>query len=235
MVFVNYRYYPFFFKRTLNQLQIDIMEINPVIIFGASGLGKAALDIFKSQDILVFCFLDADDELHGAEIGEVTVMGSPSNDGFLKHIGKKCDAFVAIEDHETRQRIVKMLKERRKVQPVNAIHKDTSISESAFIGYGNFINAGARLGYDVKISDHCIIHSNAVLEHDAQLEELVTVGSGAIVGAGAKVGKGALIGSGAIIAPNVIIGEGAQIGPGSLVMMEVKPNTTVFGMPAKEI
>ncbi|ANQ51069.1 acetyltransferase [Flammeovirga sp. MY04] len=210
------------------------MELNPVIIIGASGLGKAALDIFKSQGIMVYCFLDGNEELHGAEIGDVTVMGAPTND-FLKHIGKKCDAFVAIEELDTRQSIIKVVKERRKVMPVNAIHKDSSIAESAFIGYGNFINAGARIGSDVKMADHCIVHSNAVLEHDAQLDELVTVGSGAIIGAGAQIGKGAHIGSGAIIAPNVIIGEGAQVGPGSLVMMEVKPNTTVFGMPAKEI
>ncbi|MBB6463383.1 NeuD/PglB/VioB family sugar acetyltransferase [Flammeovirga kamogawensis] len=211
------------------------MEINPVIIFGASGLGKAALDIFKSQDILVFCFLDTNEELHGAEIGEVTVMGAPSNDGFLKHIGKKCDAFVAIEDQETRQKVTQMLKERRKSMPVNAIHKDASISPSAYLGYGNFINAGARIGYDAKVPESCVIHSNAVLEHNAELEDLVTVGSGAIIGTGAKIGKGALIGSGAIISSNVIVGEGAQVAPGSLVMTEVKANATVFGMPAQEI
>lgn len=211
------------------------MELNPVIILGASGMGKAALDIFKSQDIIVYCFLDTDEELHGAEIGEVSVMGSPEDGGLLKYIGKKCDAFVAIEDHDTRQKIVKVLKEKRKAMPVNAIHKDASISESAFLGYGNFINAGARIGYDAKVPENCIIHSNAVLEHNVTLEDFVSIGSGAIIGSGAKIGKGAFIGSGAIISSNVIVGENAQIAPGSLVMTEVKPNTTVFGMPAKEI
>ncbi|WP_044209080.1 NeuD/PglB/VioB family sugar acetyltransferase [Flammeovirga sp. OC4] len=210
-------------------------HLNPVIILGASGMGKAALDIFKSQDIIVYCFLDADEELHGAEIGEVSVMGSPEDGGFLKHIGKKCDAFVAIEDHDTRQKIVKTLKERRKVMPVNAIHKDSSISSSAFLGYGNFINAGARIGYDAKVPDNCIIHSNAVLEHNVTLDDFVSIGSGAIIGSGAKIGKGAFIGSGAIISSNVIVGENAKVAPGSLVMTEVKANTTVFGMPAKEI
>lgn len=211
------------------------MELNPVIIIGASGLGKAALDIFKSQDILVYCFLDGDEELHGAEIGEVSVMGSPSDSGFLKHIGKKCDAFVAIEDHDARQKAVTMLKDKRKAMPVNAIHKDSSISSSAFLGYGNFINAGARIGYDATVPQNCIIHSNAVLEHNVKLEDFVSVGSGAIIGSGAKIGKGAFIGSGAIISSNVIVGENAQVAPGSLVMTEVKANTTVFGMPAKEI
>ena len=47
--------------------------INPVIIFGAGPLGKMALDIFKSNDVIVYGFLDDNKELHQTEIGEVPV------------------------------------------------------------------------------------------------------------------------------------------------------------------
>ena len=58
--------------------------INPVVIFGAKGLGKTALDIFKSNDVVVYCFLDDDVSLHGTEIEEVSVLGATDDDGYLK-------------------------------------------------------------------------------------------------------------------------------------------------------
>ena len=37
----------------------------PVIIFGASGIGIAAYEIFRSQDILIYGFLDDRKEIIG--------------------------------------------------------------------------------------------------------------------------------------------------------------------------
>ena len=47
------------------------------MIIGADGLGKAEQEIFDSNDSQVFGFLDEDQKLHGKEIAEVTVLGSP--------------------------------------------------------------------------------------------------------------------------------------------------------------
>jgi len=43
------------------------------------------------------------------EIDEVMVIGATDDDGFLKLIGKKCEAFVAIDDNKLRKSIVKIL------------------------------------------------------------------------------------------------------------------------------
>lgn len=211
------------------------MTINPVIIFGATGLGKVALEIFKSQDILTYCFLDEDKELHGGEVAEVGVLGAPTDDGFLKYIGKKCDAFVAVEDPKLRKKYVDLLLDRRKVMPVNAVHQHASVAESAFLGYGNMVNANASIGADAKVPNHCIVNTGAIIEHDVELEDFVQVGAGAIINTRVKVGEQALIGSGSIISAGVKIGKGAQVAPGSLVMTDVAEGATVFGVPAKAI
>jgi len=208
---------------------------NPVIIFGATGIGKVALDIFSSKSIITYCFLDDDKELHETEINDVVVMGSTNDDGFLKFIGKKCEAFVAIEEVADRKAIVNMLKQKRKVMPVNAIHEKAVISDHAFIGYGNLINVGAVVNAGAKIPNHCLIHSNATIEFDVELEEFVQIGAGSIIGAKVVIKEGALIGAGATIAAGVTIGARAQVAPGSVVFKNIEADDIVFGNPAGTI
>ena len=89
---------------------------NPVVIFGANYLGRSAKEIFEKNGNTVYCFLDDNKSLHGSEIDNVTVLGSTEDDGFLKLIGKKCEAFVAIDDNKVRKNLVKMIQEVRHVQ-----------------------------------------------------------------------------------------------------------------------
>src|SRR5689334_1422709 len=113
---------------------------NPVIIFGANYLGRAAKEIFEANGNVVYGFLDDTKTLHNKELDETFILGSTDDDGFLKLIGKKCVAFIAIDDNRFRKNLVKMLHEVRHVQPVNAIHKDARISNHVELGHGNFID-----------------------------------------------------------------------------------------------
>ncbi|NVK84149.1 MAG: acetyltransferase [Cytophagia bacterium] len=208
---------------------------NPVIIFGANALGRAAVEIFESNDIIVYGFLDDNEELHGQMLGELNILGRTDDDGFLKLIGKKCEAFIAADDRQLRKGLVKLLKERRKMMPVNAIHSNTEIAPSAHVGHGEFINSGVIIGANAKIGDHCMIHTNASIDFSAKLGDLVQVGSGSVVGSEAQVGDNVFIGSGVTIVPGIKIGKNARIGAGSVVIADVKDGETVFGNPAKAV
>lgn len=208
---------------------------NPVIIFGAKTIGRASLEIFQSRNIITYCFLDDDIALHQTEIDHVLVLGSTHDEGFLKLIGKKCEAFVAIEEIAKRRELIRMLIERRKVMPVNAIHDKALLASSVSIGHGNFINAGAILNAGAQIGNHCLIHSCALIDTGAVLEDYVIVGAGSIVNSGVVIGEGTTIGSGVIIAAGVRVGKNAVIGHGSLVVQDVEEETTVFGVPAKKV
>lgn len=211
------------------------MKANPVIIFGAGGLGKAALEIFQANEVLLYGFLDDKESLHKTEINDISVMGRTDDHGFLKFIGHKCDAFVAISDRKVRKSLFKMLNDRRKVMPVNAVHPKAVISGNAHISYGLFANAGAVVGSFAKVGIGCILHSNAVVDYEATLGKFVQVGAGSIVSAGAEIGDEVFIGAGAIIAGPVKIGKGARIGAGSVVISHVEDGQTLFGNPAKPI
>lgn len=208
---------------------------NPIIIFGANALGRAAQEMFNSRNVIIYGFLDDNKESHGKEYGDVSVLGSTSDDGFLKLIGKKCQAFVAEDDNKVRKAIVKMLNERRKVMPVNAIHDQASVASSAHIEYGNFINAGAVVGANAKLGNHCILHTNAVVDYEATLGEFVQVGAGSIINSEVQIADEVFIGSGVTIISGVKIGKGARIGAGSVVISNVEKGATVFGNPAQAI
>ena len=107
------------------------MEINPVIIFGSKETGQIALEICNSNDLLVFCLLDDDKKEHGKEYGLVTVMGGTDDEEYLKLIGKKCDAFIAVDNLKERRFIAEMLEEEKKVKPVSIFHKQVEIGRAS--------------------------------------------------------------------------------------------------------
>jgi sugar O-acyltransferase (sialic acid O-acetyltransferase NeuD family) len=211
------------------------MEIHPVIILGAKEIGRMALEIFNSNDMLVYCLLDDDTKEHQKEYGAVVVMGSCDDEGFLKLIGKKCDAFVAVDNVKERRFLAEMLEDGRKVKPVSAMHKQVVLSTSAKMGDGNLINAGTIIGTQSVIGNYCIIQNRVVVDAFAEIQDFVQLSSGAIIGQGAVIEEGAFIGTGAVVVPGVRVGKNARVGAGSVVAANVKSGKTVFGNPASEV
>jgi len=208
---------------------------NPVIIFGANALGRAAKDIFETNGVVVYGFLDDDNKLHKTELDEVVVLGDTDDDGFLKLIGKKCEAFIAIDDNKLRKGLVEILKEVRHVQPVNAIHSKAFVSPKAEIGHGNFIDFGSYLAPASKLGSYCLIHAQTAIGVQSQIGDLVQIGAGSNVNANVTIEDEVFIGSGVTIVSGVTVGKGARIGAGSVVIAPVKAGETVFGNPAQKI
>ena len=208
---------------------------NPVLIFGAGSLGLTALDLFQRNNVVVYGFLDDNKDLHGQMFGDVSVLGETDDDGFLKLIGQKCEAFVAIGDSRVRKRLVKMLNERRKVQSVNAIHDTATVSALATIGHGNLTAARTVVNPYAEIGQHCILQSGAVLESRAKLGDYVQIGPGSIINSGVVIEDGAFVGAGVVVVAGVTIGKNARVGAGSVVVENVEANATLFGNPAKKI
>ncbi len=208
---------------------------NPVIIFCASALGKAVLEIFKSNQVVVYGFLDDDKLLHGSEIEDITVLGGTDNDEYLKIIGKNCDAFIASDDNSWKASMIKSLKERQKSMPINAIHSSAQISTSAVLHHGILINQGVQIGANTELGNHCMLHSGAILDFNVTVGDFVQIGAGSIINSGVIIGDGAFIGSGVTIVSGVTIGEKARVGAGSVVISSVEKKATVFGNPAQSI
>jgi len=208
---------------------------NPVIIFGCNPLGRLAKEIFESNHNIVYGFLDDNKKLHNTEVDEAMVLGSTDDDGFLKLIGKKCEAFVALDDNKLRKSVVKMLLEVRHLQPVNAVHPSARVSPKAEIGHGNFVDVNVVVSPGAKIKNHCIVQAKAYLGAETSVGDFVQIGAGTVINTGVVLEDEAFIGAGVTIVSGVTIGKGARVGAGSVVIAPVKAGETVFGNPAQTV
>lgn len=205
----------------------------PVIIFGSGTLAMHALDIYKSHNIVVYGFLDDDEEKHGKIIDDVSVLGNMDDHGFLKLINKKAEAFVALEELSDRERIIAMLIEDRKTMPMNAVHDNATIAESASMGHGNFIAAGTVIQSFSELGQHVQILANSTLGANTKIGDFVRIGQNTSIGDEAQIGEGSYIGANATIISGVKIGKNAKIGPGSVVIHDVEDEARLFGNPAQ--
>ncbi len=208
---------------------------NPVIIFGANYLGRAAKEIFEANGVVVYGFLDDDVKLHKTELDDVQVLGATDDDGFLKLIGKKCEAFVAIDENKLRKNLVKMIQEVRHMQPVNAIHNAASVSPKSSIGHGNFVDRGVMIAVGASIGSHGLLHCGSSVGVGTKIGDFVQVGQGSVISPGVTIEEEVFIGAGCTIVAGITIGRGARIGAGSVVVAPVKANETLFGNPAQPV
>ncbi|XP_019175807.1 PREDICTED: serine acetyltransferase 5-like [Ipomoea nil] len=99
------------------------------------------------------------------------------------------------------------------------------------------IHPAARIGKGI-LFDHAtgvVVGETAVIGNNVSILHHVTLGGTGKVGGDRhpKIGDGVLIGAGATILGNVKIGVGAKIGAGSVVLIDVPPQTTAVGNPAR--
>ncbi|MCH5285303.1 MAG: serine O-acetyltransferase [Akkermansiaceae bacterium] len=105
--------------------------------------------------------------------------------------------------------------------------------------FGIDIHPAARMGCGIML-DHgtgIVIGETAIVENNVSMLHEVTLG-----GTGKEfcdrhpvVRSGVLIGAGAKVLGRVEIGEGAKIAASSVVLDDVRPHTTVAGVPAVEV
>src|SRR3954469_22960689 len=101
------------------------------------------------------------------------------------------------------------------------------------------INPNARIGRGIFL-DHAtglVVGETAVIDDDVSILHDVTLG-----GTGKenedrhpKIRRGVMIGAGAKILGNIEVGHCSRVAAGSVVLKAVPPNTTVAGVPAREV
>ena len=106
--------------------------------------------------------------------------------------------------------------------------------------FGIDIHPAARIGCGVLL-DHgtgFVVGETAIIENDVSLFHEVTLGGTGKEKGDARhpvVRSGVLIGAGAKVLGRVEIGECAKVAASSVVLSDVRPHTTVAGIPAVEV
>lgn len=206
-----------------------------LIIVGAGGMGRSVYCIATGcigygTDFTVKGFLDDDlNSLDGFE-NYPPMLGTI--DGY-----KLCeeDVFVcSLGNTKTKKMICEKLKAKgAKFQTL--IHKTAIVRQNAKIGDGCIIADFASVGADCTIGESTLVQTFSIAAHDCKIGNYVRIDTHATCVGGVVVEDCATIHTTAVVSHKVVVGEGAVVAACSFVIKKVKPNTTVFGNPAKQL
>ncbi len=123
----------------------------------------------------------------------------------------------------------------RGVKIANLIHPTVVIGDNVQLGNGLILCPGVVITTNVFIGNYVIINCLSGVGHDVVISDGCTINGNCDITGKVSLGCGVFVGSGATVLPGIAVGDHSIIGAGSVVVNTVKPNTTVFGNPAKRI
>ena len=118
---------------------------------------------------------------------------------------------------------------------ISLVHPTAVIGQNAKLGRGCVIGAFANLSNDTQIGNFVTISIRAGMGHDSTIGDYTHIGGNCAISGFVTIGELVTMHPGCVMVPHRKIGDNAIIGTGSVVLSNVKANTTVFGNPAKKI
>ena len=162
-------------------------------------------------------------------------VGLPILDAPQTYAIEKDDVFVcALGDTKWKKYFAEMLTSRNG-EFLTLVHERAMIGQRVQMGKGCVILADATLTTDIRLGDFVTVQPKVNIGHDVVLGDYAHINASSFLGGFAVLGEGATIHTGAQVVPGKKVGDWATVGAGSIVLRNVKPHATVFGIPATEI
>jgi sugar O-acyltransferase (sialic acid O-acetyltransferase NeuD family) len=210
-----------------------------LVIVGGGGFGREMLwtanDVpADRRDWDVAGFVDDDVDGTRAQLArlgfDVPVLGSVAD--YQPADGDRLTC--AIGAPRTKLRVCEELRGRGG-RFADVIHPSAVMHASATTGEGLILRHFSGISVNCTVGDFVTINSSSGLGHDAVVADGCTLSAHADVMGGARLERGAMVGSHAAVLPGATVGEFATVGAGTVVLRRVKAETTVFGVPAREV
>ena len=209
-----------------------------LIIIGAGGFGREVLEIaldiqeqrsdtpWRVQGFITDRIGDFDEkDTLGYE-----VLGDISN-----HVVSSDNVYAfAIADVPFKIKTTEKFVERG-AEFVTLIHPSAVIGRTVKIGIGTIISPRVTVTSNVEIGKFVRLGGGTSVGHDVKIGDYAVLSGTCGVNGYATIGNGVFMGSHVAVCPHATVGEFAKVGAGSVVLRRVKKNTSVFGVPAKEM
>lgn len=210
----------------------------PVIILGGGGHARVLISVLRQQAAAIVGIADPN-LTPNREISGVLVLGpdaaiagfSPHEVVLVNGIGNRASRRgPGLDIRGERFRHFKAL--GYVFAPV--IHPSAVVAtDSANLGEGVQIMAGAIVQTAAAIGENAIVNTGAIVDHDCIVGPHVHVAPGAVLCGEVRVGAGSHIGAGAVVIQDIDIGENVMIGAGAVVRASLGHGACVSGVPAR--
>ncbi|MFO7695901.1 MAG: acetyltransferase [Anaerolineae bacterium] len=204
----------------------------PLVLIGASGHGRVAIDIARAMGLEIAGLIDRARE-PGEVVDGVPVLCREPEECDILRAGT--DWFVAVGDNEVREALFGRILAIAGRPAVSLVHPSAVISPRAELGEGCFVaplaavNAGAVLGKGV------ILNTAASVDHECRIEDFAQICPGCRLAGNVTVGLRAFLGTGAVAIPGVLIGEDSVVGAGSIVHRDLPAGVRAVGTSARVV
>ena len=203
-----------------------------LIIIGAGSVGKfIAYNINSFQDSFsVVGFVDDDATKQGQITAGFPVLGSL--DLLKEYSGKGYAVVVGIAFPKIKNKIIDRFKDLDFEYP-NFISNNAWLSREVSVGIGSILYPGVSINYETIIGDFVVMNMNCAIGHNATIADFSSLAPGVNLGGYTSIGKRTDMGIGAATKQFITIGSDCVIGGQAMVVVNIKDNTTVKGIPAK--
>ena len=206
-----------------------------LIIIGARGFGREYCNSLKlyenyGKEFIIKGFLDDKVEALDVFTGYPPILSSVE-----EYEIEEDDIFTcALGDPIYRKKYVNIVKQKGGAF-MTLIDSKSIIHPDAQIGEGVMISAFCSISANVRIGDFSTVQPFCNFGHDAIVGSFCAIESYSFMGGFSCIGNNVTLHTRSTILPHIKVGDNSIVGAGSVVLRNVKSNTTVFGVPAKKI
>lgn len=210
------------------EVEIPLIDINTVVIYGGGGHAKTCIDVIKQTKSHTIIGIIDDNIKPNTKILDVPVLGKADVLNTLIESGLQ-NIVLGIGGVISKEfRVTKFINfKRQNLLVPTIIHPSASLEPSVSLGEGNQIMQGAILGSNVSVGDNCIINSGCIVSHDTVIGNNVHIAPGAIIGGGVTIKDNTIIGMGCTIFLGLRIGENVVIQNGVHIFNNIDNNKIV--------
>lgn len=209
------------------------MTREPVVVIGAGGFGREALDVIDAiggYDVLGV--LDIDPSAQNLErLAERGTAYLGTEDDWLA-AGGSAQYVIGVGEPAKRAQVEEKFSGSG-LTAATVIHPSAVIGSRVTIEEGVVICGGVQVSTNVRLGRFVHLNAHATIGHDSVLSDFVSINPAATISGAVTIGAGTLVGAGAVVLQNLQVGADAVVGASACVVRNVPNGATVKGVPAR--